>query len=173
MFTAKLTVLPLCTSALRTTGALSGSPWFWADVEGACVAAISANYLYSSSHETNHLGGQAMSKYLKLAFQTLAENPSILDLCYTYRVINNQQIWQKWVDSLQHWGISDLAAVLLDALGPLNLLGAQCVYFGQPLLEQFLPDGHTRALASMLEDVTQTKEFVTYLRQKDEGKLQR
>ena len=81
---------------------------------------------------------------------------------------NNQQIWQKWFDSLQHWGISDLAAILLDAFGPLNLLGAQFVYFGQPLLEQFLPDGHTHALASMLEDSTQTKEFVTYLRQKDE-----
>ena len=94
-----------------------------------------------------------------------------MDLCYTYRVNTNQHIWQKWIDSLQRWGLSDLAAIILDALGPLNLLGAQFVYIGQPFLEQILPDGHTHALANMLEDSTQTKEFVTSLRYHNETEL--
>ena len=92
-----------------------------------------------------------------------------MDLCYTYRVNKDQNIWQNWANFLQRWGINDVAAVLLDALGPLNLLGAQFVYFGQPLLAQFLPGGHIDALAGMLEDSNQTKEFVTYLRQIDQA----
>jgi len=103
----------------------------------------------------------------------IAASPSILDLCYTYRVNINRHIWQKWVDSLQRWGLSDLAAIFLDAFGPLNLLGAQFVYIGRPLLDQFLPDGHTHALANMLEDSTQTQEFVTFLRCHTEAELHR
>lgn len=81
---------------------------------------------------------------------------------------NDQHIWHKWADSLHRWGIIDLTIVFLDAIGPLHLLGAQFVYFGQPLLESFFPRTDFNALAGMLEDSNQTDEFVRFLRQADQ-----
>ncbi len=81
---------------------------------------------------------------------------------------SNQHIWQIWADSLHRWGLMDVTIVLLDALVPLNLLGAQFVYLGQPLLESFFPNSDINALAGMLEDSNQTREFVSYLRKVDQ-----
>jgi hypothetical protein len=64
------------------------------------------------------------------------------------------------------WGVDDLTATLLEALGPLTTLGAQCVYLGQPLLSWGTPNGHLDALAHMLENSAETREFVDYLREK-------
>ena len=76
----------------------------------------------------------------------------------------NQHIWKIWADKLHRWGMLDFAASLLDATGPLNLLGAQVVYLGQPLFDQVLPAEHLDALALMLEDPDQTQAFTTFLR---------
>jgi len=95
--------------------------------------------------------------------------PRKLDLCYTYRVNSNQHIWQVWNESLHRWGLDDLAALILDAMGPLNLLGAQVVYLSQPFLGQFLPEGHWDALAELLENPGQTQAFSAYLRQTDQS----
>jgi hypothetical protein len=80
-------------------------------------------------------------------------------------VKNNRHIWQKWADNLHRWGVQDLVATLLEATGPLNLLGAQVVYLGQPLFNQVLPEDHLDALASVLEDPEETQAFTTLLRQ--------
>jgi len=48
-------------------------------------------------------------------------------------VKQNSQIWQIWAENLNRWGVKDLTATILEALGPLSLLGAQIVYVGQPL----------------------------------------
>ena len=77
----------------------------------------------------------------------------------------DQQIWQVWASILHRWGLKDLAASLLEAAGPLAVLGAQVVYMGQPLLERVLPLGHMGALASLLEDADQAQAFVTFLRE--------
>ena len=77
----------------------------------------------------------------------------------------DQHIWQNWANALQHWGAEEIVATLLETTGPLNLLGAQVVYLGQPFLEQILPEGHTKALASILENPEETEQFTRYLRQ--------
>ncbi len=78
----------------------------------------------------------------------------------------NHHIWRVWADKLHMWGVDDLAATLLEALGPLTTLGAQFVYLGQPLLRWRTPDGHLDALAHMLENSAETRAFVDYLREK-------
>ena len=90
--------------------------------------------------------------------------PSDQDLCYTCRVINNQHIWQIWGNILHRWGLDDLVAVILDAIGPLNLLGAQVVYLSHPILETIMPEGYLNALADVLENPQQTQAFTNYLR---------
>ena len=78
---------------------------------------------------------------------------------------NNRHIWQKWAENLHRWGVQDLVATLLEVTGPLNLLGAQVVYLGQPLFNQVLPAGHLDALAGVLEDPEETQAFTSLLRQ--------
>lgn len=78
----------------------------------------------------------------------------------------NHHIWRVWADKLHMWGVDDLAATLLEALGPLTTLGAQFVYLGQPLLRWRTPDGHLDTLAHMLENSAETRAFVDYLREK-------
>jgi hypothetical protein len=56
-------------------------------------------------------------------------------------------------------------ASFLEAAGPLTLLGAQAVYLGQPFITGADGQNHLKALANMLEDTTQTKAFVTFLRE--------
>ena len=78
------------------------------------------------------------------------------------------QIWQTWADTLNRWGLQNLTATILNALGPLNLLGAQIVYLGQPLLNSFFPEDHLDALANLLENPKSTQAFVSILQRSDE-----
>jgi hypothetical protein len=77
----------------------------------------------------------------------------------------DRQIWRVWAQSLHRWGMQGFVASLLEAAGPLTVLGAQAVYLGQPFLEEMDRRGHLPALANMLEDSTQTKAFITFLRE--------
>jgi hypothetical protein len=58
-----------------------------------------------------------------------------------------------------------LAATLLEAAGPLTVLGAQALYVGQPVLRSFVPGKQIDALASMLENPAETQQFVVFLRE--------
>ncbi len=78
---------------------------------------------------------------------------------------SDQHIWRLWVKNIHRWGVQDMIAALLDAAGPLTLLGAQIVYIGQPALKQLFPEQHISALAELLEDTTYTREFVSLLRE--------
>ncbi len=80
----------------------------------------------------------------------------------------NSQIWQTWVENLNRWGVKDLTASILEALGPLSLLGAQIVYVGQPFLNPFFPKGYMDVLADLLEDPQETQAFIAVLRQSDQ-----
>jgi hypothetical protein len=44
------------------------------------------------------------------------------------------KFWRIWADHLQYWGLDEFAAGVLEAAGPFNLILAQLVYLGQPLL---------------------------------------
>lgn len=76
-----------------------------------------------------------------------------------------QQLWRNWAEALRRRGLGQIAAALLEAGGPLNLVAAQVVYLGQPLLGSSAPHGSWQALAHLLEDAEQTQSFVTYLRE--------
>lgn len=89
-----------------------------------------------------------------------------LDLCYTLSMISvNRQYWRGWAAALSRWGMQDAAAALLEAAGPLNLLAAQLLYLGQPLLGSANRQGGLGALAQLLEEPAQTREFIGLLRE--------
>ena len=80
----------------------------------------------------------------------------------------NSQIWQIWAENLNRWGVKDLTVSILEALGPLSLLGAQLVYVGQPFLDPFFPKGYLDVLANLFEDPQETQAFIAVLRQSDQ-----
>ncbi len=57
-----------------------------------------------------------------------------------------------------------MAAALLDAGGPLNIIAAQLVIAGQPLLGSNHA-GPWTALADLLENPDQARQFATFLRE--------
>ena len=79
----------------------------------------------------------------------------------------NHQIWRIWAGKLHMWGVGNLAAALLEALGPLTIVGAQLVYLGKPILTGSTPGTHLDALAQLLENSAETQAFVDYLREKN------
>ncbi len=75
------------------------------------------------------------------------------------------QTFQAWANRLRQWGLHQLAAALLEAGGPLNLVGAQLVYLSQPVLNGFLANDKLNQLAEMLEQPAHTRLFIRYLRE--------
>ena len=78
---------------------------------------------------------------------------------------DSQHFWQKWAGFLHHWGAREVAASFLEAFGPLSVLGAQLVYLGQPLFKRVAPNDQLMALASMLENRSETEAFINLLRE--------
>jgi hypothetical protein len=77
----------------------------------------------------------------------------------------NQHIWRGWAEMLHRWGVDGGTAALLEPAGPLNLLAAQVVYLGQPLLGGWLPGSGLKTLTGMLDDPVKTQEFIQLLRE--------
>ena len=77
----------------------------------------------------------------------------------------DHHLWRVWANGLQRWGLQELVASVLEAFGPLSLLGAQIVYLGQPLLNQTVSASHMEAFAHMLENRDETQAFVAMLRE--------
>lgn len=80
-----------------------------------------------------------------------------LKICYT-SYMQTRDYWPRWAESLRRYKLDALAASLLEAGGPLNLLGAQALYFGVP----FLGEG-AHALARTLESADEAHAFASYL----------
>ena len=68
--------------------------------------------------------------------------------------------WSTWAESLRRLKLDVVAAWLLEAGGPLTVLGAQAVYLGQP----FMGGKKLDSLAHMLEEDEETQAFARYLR---------
>ncbi len=81
------------------------------------------------------------------------------------KLARNQQIWQKWAAALHRWGLQDYIATILEVTGPLNLLGAQMVYLGQPFLQQVISADQVAALTDLLENPTEARAFSKFVRQ--------
>lgn len=72
--------------------------------------------------------------------------------------------WLIWAERLHHWKLKRITAAILDAFGPLNIIGAQLMYLSQPLLHTFFTSESTSELAHMLEDPEKTQLFILTLR---------
>jgi len=71
--------------------------------------------------------------------------------------------WPQWTESLRNMGLDGFAAWLLEAGGPVNILGAQLLYIGQPFATRQASDG-IRALANLLEQEDEARAFAALLK---------
>ena len=86
-------------------------------------------------------------------------------LCYTLIMDENQTLWINWSRVLHRWGISGEAASILEGSGSLSFLAAQMLYLSQPLLSGVVSEQSLRAFARVLEDPSERRAFVSYLRE--------
>jgi hypothetical protein len=73
--------------------------------------------------------------------------------------MQTREAWPRWASLLQRFHLDQLTAWVLEAGGPLPLLGAQALYFGR----SFLGAGWTDPLARTLEDDGELQAFVAFL----------
>ncbi|MGD8403151.1 MAG: hypothetical protein PVJ21_05785 [Anaerolineales bacterium] len=71
--------------------------------------------------------------------------------------------WPAWAERLHQWKLTAFAAWLLEAGGPLTLLGSQVLYFARP----FLGGEQMQALAQIFEDDNEVLAFANYLREEN------
>jgi hypothetical protein len=83
----------------------------------------------------------------------------------------DQHIWQDWARNLHRWGLDHYVASMLEATGPLTVLGAQAVYIGQPLLKLVFAGEYLDALTELLEDDQQQRAFVSLLKEVPSSEL--
>jgi hypothetical protein len=76
----------------------------------------------------------------------------------------NKEIKDQRADFVNFQALNGLTANLLEAAGPFNLVLAQLVYLGQPVLSTFISDQKTSKLAQILEDPAKTALFIETLR---------
>lgn len=69
--------------------------------------------------------------------------------------------WPAWAERLQNWKLTAFAAWLLEAGGPLTLLGSQVLYFIQPVIGGKRID----ALAQTLEEGDEVQALANFLRE--------
>ena len=75
-----------------------------------------------------------------------------------YRQISPRDHWSRWVQTLRRYQLDGLAAWMLEAGGPLAVLSAQALYFGQPFLGE-----SASALAHTLESDDELRAFLSFL----------
>ena len=75
-----------------------------------------------------------------------------------------QENREKLIQALYKLRLQNLAATFLEALGPVNLVGAQLVYLSQPILSPFISQEQSQDLARILEDPSETEVFIKALR---------
>jgi hypothetical protein len=71
--------------------------------------------------------------------------------------------WPAWINFLHHMGLDGFAVWLLEAGGPVNVIGAQLLYVGQPFVSSSVSDG-MRALANLLEQEDESRAFAALLK---------
>lgn len=71
--------------------------------------------------------------------------------------------WPNWMDSLRRMKLDGIAAWVLEAAGPLNMIIAQLLYIGQPLVPP-QAGAQLNALAQMLEQGHEATTFAALLK---------
>ena len=80
-------------------------------------------------------------------------------------MLTDRSSWEAWARNLQRWGMREFAAALLDAAGPITILLAQLIYFGQPLMRGIIPGDRMQALARLFDNPEESRSFATFLRE--------
>lgn len=78
---------------------------------------------------------------------------------------DSSRYWPTWAENLRRWGIEGLVAWGMEGLAPVNLLLAQVVYAGLPLLDAVLPREEWRAVGNLLESHQSSAAFAAFLRE--------
>ena len=78
--------------------------------------------------------------------------------------MKKQKTREKWIKTLYKLRLQNLTATILEALGPMNILGAQLVYLSQPVLSPFIDNDQSQYIAKILEDPSETTSFINALR---------
>lgn len=73
--------------------------------------------------------------------------------------MHTRERWTRWAGNLRRLGLAGLAAWLIEAAGPLRLIGAQALYAGRGMAGDDL-----MALADLLEDPRESEAFAEFLR---------
>lgn len=71
---------------------------------------------------------------------------------------------ENWIKTLHKLRLHNLIATILEASGPINLLGAQLVYISQPVLSPLVSLEQSDDFARILEDPSETADFISALR---------
>ena len=71
--------------------------------------------------------------------------------------------WPEWTEALRRRGLDGFAAWLLEAGGPINLIGAQLLYVSQPFVAP-QANNAIHALANLLEDEGEARAFAALLK---------
>jgi hypothetical protein len=75
---------------------------------------------------------------------------------------SSREYWPRWAETLRRYRLHELTALLLEAGGPLALVGAQVLYFGRGLIA----NDQLTALALTLEEDNETRAFASFLVEK-------
>lgn len=78
--------------------------------------------------------------------------------------MTTQENREKWIQTLHNLRLQHFTAAFLEAMGPINILGAQLVYLSQPILSPFVSPDLSQDFARILEDPTETALFIKALR---------
>ncbi len=95
----------------------------------------------------------------------------IHNLCYTdidmqmNSLSRTRLAWPAWSVFLHKYGLENFAAFLLEASGPMSIVGAQLLHFTGPFLHPALSMDQQDALADLLEDRQEATAFAAYLRE--------
>ena len=92
-----------------------------------------------------------------------------INLCYTDSMQKERSFWPEWARFLNQWGLTELAAALLEATGPLSLFLAQAVYAGRPFFGQIVPEERLKALVSLFENQEESRSFAAFIREETSG----
>lgn len=92
-----------------------------------------------------------------------------INLCYTDIMQKDRSFWPEWARFLQRWGLTEIVAAVVEAAGPLNIILAQVLYAGGPVLGLVVPDERLNALASMFEDQEESRSFAAFIREESTG----
>jgi len=77
----------------------------------------------------------------------------------------DRHIWRYWARNLQQWGVIKWVATLLEEAGPLSIIGAQIIYFTQPLFINSNARIHLDAMVRIFDDIQFQRSFVKFLRE--------